>query len=49
MRVTSPSQHGGEGTDYEEVWILTEESAILVIGPPSRRDLVFFPCMEAQF
>src|SRR5205823_2388812 len=29
---TSPSQQGVEGTDSEEVWILTEESAILVMS-----------------
>src|SRR5258707_15626061 len=35
MRDISPNQHGVAGTDCEEVWIVTEESAILLIGPPS--------------
>ena len=30
----SPNQYGVEGTDWEGVWIVTEESAILVIVPP---------------
>src|SRR5260221_14499721 len=48
----SPSQQGGEGTDSEEVWMITEESAILVmytslIGKdlyPSLKGGTFYVC-----
>src|SRR2546425_2325599 len=52
MSTTSPSQQGGEGTDSEEVWMITEESAILVmytslIGKdlyPSLKGGTFYVC-----
>jgi hypothetical protein len=48
MRVISPIQHVS-GTDWEEVWIITEESAILLIGPPDSGIFTFFPLKEAHF
>jgi hypothetical protein len=32
--VTSPNQQGVEGTDCQEVWIVTEELVILFKSPP---------------
>ncbi len=49
MRVTSPNHEGGDGTDCEEVWIVTGESAILFIGPPYSGMFTFFPLKEAYF
>ena len=39
----APNQYGVEGTDCEEVWIVTEESAILVIVPPYWRNIRILP------
>src|SRR5947199_641971 len=39
---TSPNQEGIEGTDSEEVWMITEESAILVIST-SLLGTIFLP------
>src|SRR5437588_7319502 len=49
---TSPSQQGVEGTDSEEVWMITEESAILVMSTsligkdlyPSLKGGTFYAC-----
>jgi len=38
----SPNQDGVEGTDWAEVWIVTEESSILLIEPPSRENFSSF-------
>src|SRR5713101_3317403 len=55
MSTTSPSQQGVEGTDAQEVWIITEESVILVISTslfgkicilPQRRHIL---CLLATF
>src|SRR6266849_9365044 len=55
MSTTSPSQQGVEGTDAQEVWIITEESVILVISTslfgkicilPHRRHIL---CLLATF
>ncbi len=46
---TSPSQQGGEGTDSEEVWILTEESAILVMSTSLLGKICILPSKEAHF
>ena len=37
ISTTSPNQDGGEGTDTEDVWLRTAESAILVIGTSLRK------------
>src|SRR5258708_39924496 len=42
----SPNQDGVEGTDWAEVWIVTEESSILLIEPPSREN--FEPLLSEQ-
>ena len=34
IKLTSPNQQGVEGTDWEEVWILTGKLAILFKSPP---------------
>src|SRR6266436_2476663 len=41
-----PNPDGVDGTDWAEVWIVTEESAILLIGPPSREN--FEPLLSEQ-
>src|SRR5437667_12632915 len=49
---TSPNQEGVEGTDAEEVWMITEESAILVMSTsligkdlyPSLKGGTFYVC-----
>src|SRR6266567_620503 len=55
MSTTSPSQQGVEGTDSQEVWIISEESVILVISTslfgkscilPQRRHIL---CLLATF
>ncbi len=37
------------GTDSEDVWMLTEESAILVLSPSLVGTLLFFLIKEAHF
>src|SRR5205807_9087579 len=49
IRATSPNQEGIEGTDSEEVWMITEESAILVISTSLLGTLLFFLIKEAHF
>src|SRR2546428_5009563 len=45
----SPSQQGVEGTDSEEVWMLTEESAILVMSTSLLGKICILPSKEAHF
>src|SRR6266581_4516845 len=52
ISATSPNQEGVEGTDAEEVWMITEESAILVMSTsligkdlyPSLKGGTFYVC-----
>src|SRR5947209_9963543 len=52
ISATSPNQEGVEGTDSEEVWMITEESAILVMSTsligkdlyPSLKGGTFYAC-----
>jgi hypothetical protein len=46
---TSPNQEGVAGTDSEEVWMITEESAILVISTSLLGTILFFLIKEAYF
>ena len=46
---TSPNQEGVAGTDSEEVWMITEESAILFISTSLLGTNVFFLIKEAYF
>jgi hypothetical protein len=45
----SPNQEGVEGTDSEEVWMITDPSVILVICTSLRESIVFFLLKEAHF
>src|SRR5579885_1951300 len=45
----SPNQGGGVGEEQEEVWILTEEGAILVIGSPYQGVFVVVLDRETHF
>ena len=49
ISATSPNHEGVEGTDSEDVWMLTEESAILVISTSLLGTLLFFLIKEAHF
>src|SRR6266571_1045565 len=49
ISATSPNQEGVAGTDSEEVWMITEESAILVISTSLLGTLLFFLIKEAYF
>src|SRR5947209_20485342 len=49
INATSPNQEGVEGTDSEEVWMITEESAILVISTSLLGTILFFLIKEAYF
>jgi len=49
ISVTSPNQEGVAGIDSEEVWMITEESAILVISTSLLGTLLFFLIKEAYF
>src|SRR6266700_7410621 len=49
ISTTSPNQEGGAGTDSEEVWMITDPSAILVIGASLRKWGLFFLLKEAPF
>ena len=44
--VSSPNHEGVEGTDWEEVWMLTGEYAILVMGPPYCKGVCFLPSLR---
>src|SRR5436305_14826476 len=46
---TSPNQEGVAGTDYEDIWTLTEESAILFISTSLLGTVLFFLIKEAYF
>src|SRR2546428_10383745 len=45
----SPSQQGVEGTDSEEIWMITEESAILVMSTSLLGKICILPSKEAHF
>src|SRR5207244_5568099 len=49
ISATSPNQEGVAGTDSEDVWMSTEESAILVISTSLLGTLLFFLIKEAYF
>src|SRR6266487_5995363 len=49
ISTTSPSQQGVEGTDSEEVWILTEESAILVMSTSLLGKICLLPYKGGTF
>src|SRR2546429_9956162 len=49
ISATSPNQEGVAGTDSEEVWMITEESAILFISTSLLGTNVFFLIKEAYF
>jgi hypothetical protein len=49
INATSPNQEGVTGTDSEEVWMITEESAILVISTSLLGTILFFLIKEAYF
>src|SRR5205823_2120898 len=49
ISATSPNQQGVAGTDSEDVWMSTEESAILVISTSLLGTLLFFLIKEAYF
>ena len=44
-----PNQEGIAGIDSEEVWMITEESAILVISTSLLGTILFFLIKEAYF
>jgi hypothetical protein len=47
--VISPIQPGVEGTDWAEVWIVTEPAAILIMEPPYQGNFICFPFKKAHF
>src|SRR5438309_8857286 len=49
MSTTSPSQLGVEGTASEVVWMITEESAILVMSTSLLGKFCILPSKEAHF
>src|SRR6266516_1986756 len=49
MSTTSPSQHGGEGTDSGEVWMLTATSVILFMSVSLLGTHFFFLLKETHF
>src|SRR6266487_615107 len=49
MSTTSPSQHGGEGTDSGEVWMLTATSVILFMSVSLLGTHFFFLIKETHF
>src|SRR2546425_10799444 len=49
IRVASPNQEGVERTDWEEVWMITDPSAILFIGASLMEVVLFFLLKEAHF
>src|SRR5438309_659791 len=49
MSTTSPSQQGVEGTASEVVWMITEESAILVMSTSLLGKFCILPLKEAHF
>src|SRR5437588_11276133 len=49
ISATSPNQEGVAGTDSEEAWMITEESAILVISTSLLGTMLFYLIKEAYF
>src|SRR6266487_5522556 len=49
IRATSPNQEGGEGTEQEEVWMITAESEILFMSDSLMGIHLFFPLKETHF
>src|SRR6266481_2966092 len=49
IRVASPNQEGVERTDWEEVWMITDPSAILFICASLMEVVLFFLIKEAHF
>src|SRR2546428_11637604 len=49
IRATSPNHEGGEGTDSEEVWIITDPSAIVFMCASLMESVLFFLITEAHF
>jgi len=50
MMATSPNHDGVEGTDSEDVSMVTRDDAILLMIPPFEERLsCFFPVREALF
>src|SRR6266481_3360475 len=49
IRVASPNQEGVERTDWEEVWMITDPSAILFICASLMEVVLFFLLKEAHF
>ena len=49
MSTTSPSQLGVEGTAWEVVWMITEESARLVMSTSLLGKFCILPSKEAHF
>jgi hypothetical protein len=47
--VASPNQEGVERTDWEEVWMITDPSAILFLGASLMEVVLFFLLKEAHF
>src|SRR5579864_1048566 len=49
ISATSPNQEGVEGADSEEVWMITDPSAILVICASLMEGVSFFLLKKAHF
>src|SRR5713226_2983907 len=49
IRATSPNHEGVEGTDWEEVWIITDPSAIVFMCASLMESVLFFLITEAHF
>jgi hypothetical protein len=49
IRATSPNHEGIEGADSEEVWILTNSSAIVFMCASLMESVLFFLIKEAHF
>src|SRR5438876_9011977 len=49
IRATSPNQEGVARMDWEEVWMITDPSAILFIGASLMEVVLFFLLKEAHF
>src|SRR5436309_390433 len=49
INVASPNQEGVARMDWEEVWMITDPSAILFIGASLMEVVLFFLLKEAHF
>ena len=49
ISVASPNQEGVERTDWEDVWMITDPSAILFIWASLMKDVVVFPSQRGTF